>query len=161
MEVLQAIEDFAWIGWVVLILLFLTIEALTLEFTFLMLALGGVAGLVADLLGAELWLQVVIGALTAAVLILFLRPPLLRRLRRGADPAKSNVAALIGLRGLVTITVSRVGGQVKLSNGDIWTARTQGAADLEPGTVISVSAIDGATAFVAPADPKTEEAETP
>ena len=33
--------------------------------------------------------------------------------------------------------------------------------DLEPGTVISVSAIDGATAFVAPADPKTEEAETP
>ncbi|HOA86400.1 MAG: NfeD family protein [Microbacteriaceae bacterium] len=161
MEVLQAIEDFAWIGWVVLILLFLTIEALTLEFTFLMLALGSVAGLVADLLGAELWLQVVIGALTAAVLILFLRPPLLRRLRRGADPAKSNVAALIGLRGLVTITVSRVGGQVKLSNGDIWTARTQGAADLEPGTVISVSAIDGATAFVAPADPKTEEAETP
>jgi membrane protein implicated in regulation of membrane protease activity len=160
-EVLQAIEDFAWIGWVVLILLFLTIEALTLEFTFLMLALGSVAGLVADLLGAELWLQVVIGALTAAVLILFLRPPLLRRLRRGADPAKSNVAALIGLRGLVTITVSRVGGQVKLSNGDIWTARTQGAADLEPGTVISVSAIDGATAFVAPADPKTEEAETP
>ncbi|NLA08793.1 MAG: NfeD family protein [Microbacteriaceae bacterium] len=154
-------EDFAWIGWVVLILLFLTIEALTLEFTFLMLALGSVAGLVADLLGAELWLQVVIGALTAAVLILFLRPPLLRRLRRGADPAKSNVAALIGLRGLVTITVSRVGGQVKLSNGDIWTARTQGAADLEPGTVISVSAIDGATAFVAPADPKTEEAETP
>ena len=161
MEVLQAIEDFAWIGWVVLILLFLTIEALTLEFTFLMLALGSVAGLVADLLGAELWLQVVIGALTAAVLILFLRPPLLRRLRRGADPAKSNVAALIGLRGLVTITVSRVGGQVKLSNGDIWTARTQGAAALEPGTVISVSAIDGATAFVAPADPKTEEAETP
>lgn len=161
MEVVQAIEEFAWIGWVVLILLFLTIEALTLEFTFLMLALGGIAGLVADLLGAELWLQVVIGALTAAVLILFLRPPLLRRLRRGADPAKSNVAALIGMRGLVTLTVTGVNGQVKLSNGDIWTARTQDGADIDPGTVIAVAAIDGATAFVAPAGHKTKEAETP
>ena len=74
MEFIAAIEQFAWIGWLVLILVFLTVEALTLEFTFLMLALGGIAGLGADLLGAPVWLQAVIAALTAAVLILFLRP---------------------------------------------------------------------------------------
>ena len=158
MEFIAAIEQFAWIGWLVLILVFLTVEALTLEFTFLMLALGGIAGLGADLLGAPVWLQAVIAAITAAVLILFLRPPLLKRLRRGSDPAKSNVAALLGLRGQVTSTVTHVRGQVKLSNGDIWTARTHDDADIQPGTLISVTAIDGATAFVSPAQRPTQEA---
>lgn len=159
MEFIETIEQFAWIGWLVLILLFLTIEALTLEFTFLMLALGSIAGLIADLSGAPIWLQAIIAALTAALLILFLRPPLLRRLRKGADPAKSNVAALIGLRGQVTSTVTHIGGQVKLSNGDTWTARSRDA-DIQPGTLISVAAIDGATAYVAPVQHPTKEAET-
>ncbi|WP_375384420.1 NfeD family protein [uncultured Microbacterium sp.] len=148
MDLIQTIEQFAWIGWLVLILVFLVIEMLTLDFTFLMLSIGGVAGLGSDLLGAPLWLQVVIAAVVAAVLVLFLRPPLLRRLRRGEDPALSNVAALIDLRGQVTSTVSSTSGQVKLSNGDVWTARIDGSAELEPGTPIRVSRIDGATAFV-------------
>ena len=45
MELIQTIEQFAWIGWLVLILIFLVIEMLTLDFTFLMLSIGGVAGL--------------------------------------------------------------------------------------------------------------------
>lgn len=158
MEFIETIEQFAWIGWLVLILLFFTIEALTLEFTFLMLGLGGVAALISDLSGAPLWLQAIIGAAVAALLILFIRPPLLRRLRRGADPAKSNVAALIGLRGIVTSTVTHVAGQVKLSNGDIWTARSQDA-NIQPGTLVAVAAIDGATAYVAPVQHPTKEAE--
>jgi membrane protein implicated in regulation of membrane protease activity len=50
----------------------------------------------------------------------------------------------------VLSTVTAHGGQVKLSNGDTWTARPDRAAQLEPGTVIRVSRIDGATAFVRP-----------
>lgn len=156
MELIQTIEDWAWIGWLVLILLFLVIEMLTLDFTFLMLSIGGVAGLASDLIGAPLWLQVVIAAVVAAVLVFFLRPPLLRRLRRGEDPTPSNVDALIGLSGRVVSTVSSHSGQVKLSNGDIWTARGETSVDLEPGTVVRVSRIEGATAYV-----RTESEETP
>ena len=150
MELIQTIEQFAWIGWLVLILVFLVIEMLTLDFTFLMLSIGGIAGLGSDLLGAPIWLQVIIAAAVAAVLILVLRPPLLKRLRRGEDPTPTNVAALVGLTGQVLSTVTPHGGQVKLSNGDTWTARPDRAAQLEPGTVIRVSRIDGATAFVRP-----------
>jgi membrane protein implicated in regulation of membrane protease activity len=149
-ELIQTIEQFAWIGWVVLILIFLVIEMLTLDFTFLMLGIGGVAGLVSDLFGAPIWLQVIIAAIVAAVLVLVLRPPLLRRLRRGEDPTPTNVAALVGLTGQVLSTVTPHGGQVKLSNGDTWTARPDRSGELEPGTVIRVSRIDGATAFVRP-----------
>src|SRR5690606_7148259 len=133
-----------------------TIEALTLDFTFLMLGIGGVAGLASDLLGAPLWLQVIIAAVVAILLILVLRPPLLRRLHRGEDPTPSNVAALIGLAGQVIATVSTTSGQVKLSNGDVWTARTA-AGELPPGTTVTVTRIDGATAFVATPRPELNE----
>jgi membrane protein implicated in regulation of membrane protease activity len=149
-ELIQTVEQFAWIGWLVLILVFLVIEMLTLDFTFLMLSIGGVAGLGSGLIGAPVWLQVIIAAVVAAVLILVLRPPLLKRLRRGEDPTPSNVAALIGLSGRVLSTVSAHGGQVKLSNGDTWTARPDQRGELEPGTVVRVSRIDGATAYVHP-----------
>lgn len=147
MELIETVEQWAWIGWLVLILVFLVIEMLTLDFTFLMLGIGGLAGLLADLLGAPIWLQVIIAAGVAAILVLVLRPPLLRRLRRGEDPTPSNVDALIGLRGTVVSSVGAHGGQVKLANGDIWTARTE-AGDLEPGMPVRVSRIDGATAVV-------------
>jgi membrane protein implicated in regulation of membrane protease activity len=147
-ELIQTIEQFAWIGWLVLILIFLVIEMLTLDFTFLMLSIGGVAGLGAGLIGAPIWLQVIIAAAVAAILILVLRPPLLKRLRRGEDPTPTNVAALVGLSGQVLATVSAHGGQVKLANGDTWTARGDQRGELEPGTVIKVSRIDGATAYV-------------
>jgi membrane protein implicated in regulation of membrane protease activity len=146
-ELIQTIEQWAWIGWLVLILVFLVIEMLTLDFTFLMLSIGGLAGLVSDLLGAPIWLQVIIAAAVAAVLVLLLRPPLLRRLRRGEDPTPSNVEALIGIGGVVVSSVSAHAGQVKLANGDTWTARTE-AGDLEPGVRVRVSRIDGATAIV-------------
>ena len=156
MELIQTIEQWAWIGWVVLILIFLVIEMLTLDFTFLMLGIGGLAGLGADLLNAPLWLQVVIAAAVAAVLLLALRPPLLRRLRRGEDPTKSNVDALIDLPGRVVSTVTSHGGQVKLVNGDLWSARSDAAGALEPGSAVSVTRIDGATAVVRPV-PAPEE----
>ena len=40
--------------------------------------------------------------------------------------------------------------KLKLSNGDTWTARPAERGELEPGTVVRVSRIDGATAYVRP-----------
>ena len=160
MTVIELIEQFAWIGWIIVIALFLVIEMLSLDFTFLMLAVGGVAGLLADLLGAPVWLQVVIAAAVGGLLVFVLRPRLLRILHRGEDPALSNVPALIGMNGRVLSTTTSITGQVKLTNGDVWTARTAGA-DLEPGTPVHVARIEGATAFVTSTDDIDEEKEYP
>ncbi|WP_417562502.1 NfeD family protein [Microbacterium sp.] len=160
MDIVTGITEFAWIGWIVLIAIFLVIEMLTLDFTFLMLGIGGLAGLIADLFGAELWLQVVVAAIVAALLIFLLRPPLLRRLRRGEDPTPSNVAALIGMPALVLSTVTRLGGLVKLSNGETWTARsTDESATIPPQTHVRVDRIDGATAYVTGAPDTSETSE--
>jgi len=140
----------AWIGWLVLIALFLVIEMMTLDFTFLMLSFGSVLGLVSDLVGLPIWAQVIIAAAAAALFIFFLRPPLLHRLRRGEDPTKSNVAALIDLRGTALQDITGVSGQVKLSNGDTWTARSLDGTPIIQGSRVAVAEISGATAIVRP-----------
>ncbi|MCZ4301078.1 MULTISPECIES: NfeD family protein [Microbacterium] len=144
------IDQWAWIGWLVLIAVFLVIEMLSLDFTFLMLAFGSVVGLVTDLLGVPVWVQVIIAAAAAAVFILFLRPPLLKRLHRGEDPTKSNVDALLDLRGVALSEITQISGQVKLANGDTWTARTSTPVPIPSGAPIAVSVINGATAIVRP-----------
>lgn len=149
MEFLTAVAQFAWIGWIVLIAVFLVIEMLTLGFTFLMLAIGSVAGLAVDLIGAPIWLQVLVAAVVSALLIFVLRPPLLRRLRRGEDPTPTNVAALIGMAGRVSSTVTALGGLVKLSNGETWTARaTASDSEIQVDAPVRVDRIDGAVAYV-------------
>lgn len=146
----QFIDQWAWIGWLILIAVFLVIEMLTLDFTFLMLSFGAAVGLVTDVVGLPFWVQVIIAAGAAALFILLLRPPLLKRLRRGEDPTKSNVEALLDLRGTALLDITQISGQVKLSNGDTWTARTATSVPIPQGSPIAVIAISGATATVRP-----------
>ncbi|MGA1837173.1 NfeD family protein [Herbiconiux sp. 11R-BC] len=151
------LDSYAWIFWLGLILLFIVVEMLTLEFTFLMIAIGSLGGLISGAFGAPWYLQIVIAGVLSLLLLLTLRPPLLRLLKRGGDPARSNVDALLGLEGLVVHDVTATTGQVKLANGDIWTARVSPASvapGLHRGEHILVAAIDGATAIVVPAERK-------
>ncbi|MGN6759756.1 MAG: NfeD family protein [Leifsonia sp.] len=148
------ITSFAWIVWLVLILVFVIVEMLTLDFVFLMIAIGSVGGLVSGLFGAPWWLQLLIAAALSVILIFFIRPPLLHALKRGGDPAKSNVDRLIGMGGVVVSTVSRTTGLVKLQVGETWTSRLVDTGDwteLVPGEHVIVVSIEGATAVVAPA----------
>ncbi|MFK4729345.1 NfeD family protein [Agromyces mediolanus] len=152
---MDVLTQYAWIAWIVLILAFATIEVFTLEMTFLMLALGSVAGLVSGAFGIPWWVQFLVAAIVAVVLIFTLRPPLLRRLRRGGDPARSNIDALIGADGAVVSTVTQNGGQVRLQNGETWTARLSPITeqrDVAVGEKVLVTGIDGATAVVVPVE---------
>ena len=151
----QFLTDYAWILWLGLILVFLIVEMNTLEFTFLMIALGSVGGLVSGALGAPWWVQVVIAAVLALVLLLAVKPPLLRRLRRGGDPTRTLVDALIGMEATVVKDFVEGQGQVKLAVGETWTARVSAGheePELEIGDRVVVIAIEGATAFVAPVE---------
>ncbi|NEM90046.1 NfeD family protein [Galbitalea soli] len=146
------VQQYAWILWLALILIFVIVEVVTVDFTFLMLAIGSVGGLVASLIGAAWWVQVIIAAILALALIFTVRPPLLRALKRGGDHAKSNVEALLGMHGTVVIAFEGAAGTVKLDNGETWTA-TLGSTPPPPlnlGDRVTVTAIQGATAVVVP-----------
>ena len=151
---LPDLTQYLWLVWLGFIVVCITIELLTLEFTFLMIAVGSLGGLGADILGAPWWLQIAIALVLALLLILLIRPVLLRVTRRGGDPTPSNLAALDGMSGRVVLPLSADGGQVKLRNGETWTARLDSsvsAGQLAVGTPVAVSAISGSTAIVVPA----------
>lgn len=145
------LSGYAWIVWMGLILLFLIVEMTTLEFTFLMMALGSAGGLVSGLLGWPWWAQIIVAGVLALLLLIAVKPPLLRKLKRGGDPTKTLVDALIGMHGVVVRDFEHDQGQVKLTVGETWTARVSPTPEspLQAGDRVTVTGIEGATAIVA------------
>ncbi|MCU1548961.1 MAG: NfeD family protein [Arthrobacter sp.] len=137
-----------WSLWLTVFLVFAVVEMLTLSLFFIMLGGGALAGLVADFAGADLWLQIVAFCVVSLLMIGFVRPVALKHLRNGPAERRSNIERLIGESALVMEAVSANGGLVKIG-GDVWSARSDTGV-LAPGQHAVVSAIDGATAVVAP-----------
>lgn len=151
----EFIAAYAWLFWLALVLIFVIVEVVTVDFTFLMIALGGLGGLIVGLFGLPVWVQIVVAAVLAVLLLFLVRPWLKRLLERGSDKALSNVEALLGQTGVVTTEFVDGQGHAKLSNGEIWTARLSDASESKRITVgdsVVVTAIDGATATVVPAE---------
>jgi membrane protein implicated in regulation of membrane protease activity len=153
---IDEINTTAWVVWLILILVFLVVEIFLLDFTFLMLAVASIAGVLSALFGVPWFFQMLIVAVLAIALLFAVRPPLTRALRKGADETPSNVEALIGLRGKVSTAFTGDSGHVKLSNGETWTARVVGNDDLALGEAVVVVSIEGATAVVAPLERNAE-----
>ncbi|HKU30738.1 NfeD family protein [Arthrobacter sp. NyZ413] len=143
---------FEWLGsnwwalWLTVFLAFAVIEMLTLGLFFIMLGGGALAAVVADLAGADLWLQVVVFCIVSLLMIAFVRPIALRHLRKGPAEQRTNVDRLIGQPALVMEPVSATAGLVKIG-GDVWSARSAGNV-IAAGETVQVAKIEGATAVV-------------
>lgn len=123
-------------------------EALSGEFVLLMLAGGalGAAG-VAAFAGDQYVVQAVVFAVVSVALVAGARPPLQRRALRGPHLVM-NAQALVGREAEVLARTDAHSGQVRLS-GEVWTARCASTADVfDPGQIVRVVHIDGATAVV-------------
>jgi membrane protein implicated in regulation of membrane protease activity len=153
------IQTYAWVFWLALIMIFIIIEVVTVDFTFLMIAIGSVGGLISGLFNVTWGFQIVIAGVLALLLLFTVRPPLLRILKRGGDHAKSNVDALMGLAGVVIADFNGKASNVKLANGETWTAKLAGSPEtpLHEGDHVVVASIDGSTAYVVPAERNTHE----
>jgi membrane protein implicated in regulation of membrane protease activity len=143
---------FEWIVWAALIIVFVAIAMLTAEIEFMLLALGALGGLIAELFGAPWWLSTVIAAVVAILGTFLLRPRLLHLLERSGDPTKSNIDAIVGTTGRVLLQVTPTGGPVKLANGETWSARVPegDAENIQPGTEVRVLSVDGASVIIEP-----------
>ena len=123
-------------------------EALVGEFFLLMLAGSALAtagfSAVTDF---TVWVDAVVFGVLSLVLVLGVRPALMRRF--AAPPAvPTGIDALPGKQALVLEDVGLHGGTIKL-DGDVWTARPLDGTEVYPeGETVTVMEIDGATAVV-------------
>ncbi|MFT8394977.1 NfeD family protein [Propionibacterium sp.] len=142
------LRDYGWAAWMAAGAVLGVCEFLTTEMTLLMLASGAIAGgLVALAFPHLFWLQIIIAILVAWVMLAFLRPTLLRKVRNSAG-YRSSLDKIVGAPGVALSQITPTGGEAKIS-GDTWTARSIGGV-IESGTDIEVFEIDGAIAVVYP-----------
>ena len=137
----------AWALWFGIALLLAVLEVVSLNLVLIMFAGGALVGAVLALMGADLWVQVLGFSVASALLLVALRPFLLRHLRDRVPLVETNAAAQVGKVAVVVAEVSERGGRVKLS-GEVWTARTENDEVLAVGAEAEVVRIAGATAVV-------------
>lgn len=136
--------------WFVGALLLGIAEIFTLDLMLIMLAGGAIAAGTGALLGVPLWGNIIIFCAVAALLLFALRPYLLRAMRMRGPLVETNAAALVGRPAHAIDDITAIAGRVKLV-GEVWTARTvDNAATIPEGSEVTVVAIRGATAIVAP-----------
>ena len=66
--------DWAWIVWLVLMIVFLMAEASTVSLVSIWFAVGSLGALIANLLNAPFWLQITVFFVLSATLLACLRP---------------------------------------------------------------------------------------
>lgn len=140
----------AWI-WFILMIVFLIMEANTVSLVSIWFAVGSLSAIIASLLSAQLWLQLVL-FFGISIMMLALLRPIFRRYIKPKVTA-TNVDALIGTQGYVTTPIDnlRSTGNVKLGAME-WTARSTTGDPIMENTLVKVDKIEGVKAFVSPAN---------
>ena len=138
-----------WGIWLGLVVFFLIAEANTVSMTTLWFAVGALAALVASALGGQLWLQITLFLAVSAVCLALLRP----LAKRCFTPklTKTNVDAVVGRTGRVTVAIDNVDGQGQIKLGGMeWTARSEAGEAIPEGTLVTVCRVEGVKVFVTP-----------
>jgi membrane protein implicated in regulation of membrane protease activity len=137
-----------WVAWSIAAVLLTVGEILTPGLFFLgPVALAAVAGALSSLLGAPLWLQLIVFVAGSFASLGLLRP-IARRHLRMPHAIRTGAAALVGARAVVLRRVDSQGGLVRIG-GEEWSARAYVPDQvLEPGVQVEVAEIQGATALV-------------
>jgi membrane protein implicated in regulation of membrane protease activity len=140
--------DYGWLAWVGLAFVLGAIEVASVDFVFLMLAGGALAGGVLAAVDAPFAAQVIVAVGVAGALLLMVRPIVKTRFMVPEGHGDIGAVAQVGRTALVLQTVTEHDGRVKLG-GETWSARTApDTAACLPGQEVRVVAIQGATAIV-------------
>lgn len=132
--------------WVLLLIGFVVMEAMTVQLLTIWFAAGALAALVVNLLGGALWLQVLVFFTLSIVLLALLWPMARRHLK--AKAVATNADALVGKICAVTETIDPLeGGRVKV--GDVtWRAHSENGESIPAGGLVKIRKIQGAKVLV-------------
>lgn len=134
--------------WLVLLILFIAIEAGTLGLTSIWFAGGALTALIVAALGGPVWLQVILFLLAALVLLIFTRPIAMKYFNR--ERIKTNVESVVGRQGIVTDEIDNLQGKgTVVVYGQEWSARScQEGVIIPEGAVVVVEAVSGVKLMV-------------
>ena len=130
--------------WLALLILFVILEAATVQLLSTWFAAGALAAMIVCLLGGAVWLQIVVFFVVSIVLLVLLWPMARKHIK--AKAVATNADALIGRICVVTEPIDPLeGGRVKV--GDVtWSARSE--KPVPAGAQVEILKIQGAKVIV-------------
>lgn len=133
--------------WVIALVVFLVIEAITVGLTSIWFAAGALAAWICALLGAPVWLQVAVFIVVTAVALYFTRPIVKKYINGKVVP--TNADANIGKECRVTETIDNIAGTGAVYvDGKTWTARSDNDEVIPEGELVTALRIEGVKLIV-------------
>ena len=140
--------------WLIVMVLFLAVEAVTVGLVCIWFAAGSLIALLAAMCGAQLWLQIVVFLIVSAATLYFTRPIVKRYVNSKVEP--TNADMVIGKECRVTETVDNIAGTGAVYvDGKTWTARSENDEVIQAGTLVTAKSIDGVKLIVAAPEKET------
>lgn len=145
LNISPAMINLIWLG---LFILLLVIEIITVGLTTIWFAAGSLAALAANVLGADLFIQIIVFLAVSIVLLIFTRPWAEKHLNR--KRVRTNYERVIGKVIRITEKVDNLNQTGKsVVDGQEWTVRSGNDSDIfETGELARVTAVSGVKLIV-------------
>lgn len=133
------VDTFIWLGAAVV---FALVEMMTYNLVTIWFALGAVGAFILSLFSVPLWVQVTGFVFISAILLVFTKPLVKRKL--DAKKIPTNADRVIGAEALVTQSIDPVNGAglVKVL-GQVWSAKSEDESCIAEGEKVTVKQIQG------------------
>lgn len=138
--------------WLVLLILFAIVEALTVGLVSVWFAAGALVALLSTFFTTNVWLQIVLFLLVSCVAMAVIRPLARKYVLPTVVP--TNTDRVIGKQAVVTESIDNLNGKgAVVVFGVAWTARSEDGSVIPEGATVTVNRIEGVKLFVSPASP--------
>lgn len=139
--------------WIIAIVVFLVIEAVTVGIVSVWFAIGALFAMVTAMLGANLWVQITVFLVVSAIALYFTRPLVKKFVNNKVEP--TNADMLIGKECRVVETIDNLSGTGAVYvDGKTWTARTVDEEIIPEGQLVKAERIEGVKLIVSKIAPE-------
>lgn len=133
--------------WIIALVVLIVVEAVTAQMVTIWFAAGAVGAIVAERLGAEVWVQWVVFVAVSTVALIATRPLVKKITKAKVQP--TNADRCIGMVAVVTEEINNVEGRGQVHvNGVTWTARSLDGSIFKKDERVIVERIDGVKLIV-------------
>lgn len=136
--------------WIIAMVVFLVVEAVTVGLASIWFAVGSLAAMICAMLDAQIWLQIVVFLVVSAAALYFTRPLVKKYVNGKVQPTNADMA--IGKECRVTETINNIEGTGAVYvDGKTWTARSEDDEIIEKDELVTALKIEGVKLIVSKA----------
>ena len=139
--------------WIIAMVVFLVIEAVTVGIVSVWFAIGALFAMVTAMLGANLWVQITVFLVVSAIALYFTRPLVKKYVNNKIEPTNADMT--IGKECRVVETIDNLAGTGAVYvDGKTWTARTVDEEVIPEGQLVKAERIEGVKLIVSKIAPE-------